>query len=61
MASRVAAAQRAAISRVDEAYRRLASHCLTECDTCRANRREACAEAEQLLRAWNTARREQHR
>jgi hypothetical protein len=57
--SRVAAAQRAAISRVDEAYRRLSNHCLTECDPCRANRRRTCPEGTRLLRAWNAARREQ--
>ncbi|MFM9629346.1 hypothetical protein ACKI10_17185 [Streptomyces galilaeus] len=57
--SRVAAAQRAAISRVDEAYRRLSAHCLEDCTTCRANPRQACPEGTRLLRAWNTARREQ--
>lgn len=57
--SRVAAAQRAAISRIDEAYRRLSKHCLEDCAACRANRQQACPEGLRLLRAWNTARREQ--
>lgn len=59
--SRIRAAADAAMSRVDEAFRRLSHHCLKECDICRANRRESCPKAWELHRAWSKARQEARR
>ncbi|MEU5664776.1 hypothetical protein [Streptomyces longwoodensis] len=44
-----------ALSRVDEAYRKLTRHC-TSCRDCLADRQESCPDARVLLTAWSSAR-----
>lgn len=59
--SAVTAGRHIALSRVDEAYRQLSTHCLVTCTTCRQNPRVACNEGARLRRAWSQARREARR